>query len=189
MDIRFCEFCSTVHPDDATHCPNCGTRLVQSVSEEYFNDPENPWPFVPISQIHVALQGTPRLICFSGTHSVFHLLTELHEAYSRSALYCRVKGEELELVHDPKGCPSEEYRLLDPVVIMGCQHNRFSVYSTQEEDPDVSATVAEDALERTYHGSFTFEDCPVKFRRDLLGWMVAAEPRPALEAQWSYVIS
>ena len=41
MSIRFCEFCSTVHPDEATHCPDCGTRLVQTASEEDFNNFES----------------------------------------------------------------------------------------------------------------------------------------------------
>ena len=98
MSIRFCEFCSTVHPEVTTHCPDCGALLVQTVSEEAFNDPNTPWPFTPIDGLCLEIQGKPRYVSFSGTHSIFHLWTELHNAYEEGCLYCRTKrDDEMEL--------------------------------------------------------------------------------------------
>lgn len=184
MSIRFCEFCSTVHPDEATHCPDCGARLDQSASEDYFNDRSNPWPFVPIDTICLHLQGKPLHIRFSGTHSVFHLWSTLHSAYEQMTLCCHAKGEELELASYPAGRRPAEYKTVDPVMLMGSRHRKFSLYTYQEADPEVATTPGE--LEMTYHGSFEIEDCPPKYWRDILGWLVATEPRPEIENSWTY---
>ena len=187
MSIRFCEFCSTVHRDGATHCPDCGAPLAQDVSEEYFNDPGNPWPFVPISYLRVQIQGTSRSIRFEGTHSVFHLWSVLHSAYRQNALYFHERGEEMELAWYPDGQQPEDYRLLDPVAIMASKHHAFSLYAYQEGDHD--AIIDRNTPAMMYHGSFEIEDCPEKYWRDILGFMVATEPRPELENNWTYVIS
>ena len=81
MSIRFCEFCSTVHHAETTCCPHCGARLIQSAPEDYFNDPANAWPFMPVNEFCLRIQGQPRKIIFNGTHSVYHLWTALHDAY------------------------------------------------------------------------------------------------------------
>lgn len=187
MSIRFCEFCSTVHPDESTHCPDCGARLTQEVSEEYFNDPANPWPFVPVDCLHLRIQGQPRTIRFSGTHSVYHLWTVLHREYDRMALCCRAKAGELELASFPQDqCPAG-YERLDPGKILNSSHCRFSLYTYEESDPEVDEDDGE--LEMTYHGSFEIEACPHRFRRDVLGWLLATEPRPEAENNWTYDIS
>ena len=187
MNVHFCEFCSTVHPDETTHCPFCGTGLVQQVSEEYFNDPGNPWPFVPISYLHLLIQGKPRALRFSGTHSVFHLWTELHQAYAENRLYCRDKGEEMELCSYPAGQEPEGMELLDPVRIMANTQQKFSLYSYAEADPDVDEESGD--LEMTYEGSFEMVDCPQRYWKDLLGWLVATTPYPELDNQWTYFVT
>ena len=203
MSIRFCEFCSTVHPDEATHCPACGTRLAQTTSEEQFNDPTNPWPFTPISDIRLVIQGKPRQISFSGTHSVYHLWTQMHTAYESGALYFRERGDELELACFPEGQHHEEYHLLEPVTIMACNQNRFSLYTYEEIDPELEV-VSEQAegeeitpapeekeglLMMTYEGSFEIPDCPDRFRKDILGWLIATNPYPELDNQWTYFMT
>ena len=187
MSIRFCEFCSTVHHDETTHCPECGTRLVQTVSEEYFNDPANPWPFVPIDHLHLEIQGKARHVRFSGTHSVFHLWAALHKAYTENRLYCRYKSDELELMCYPAGFKPKSLPLLDPVLIMASKHRAFSLYSYQACDPDLLDMG--NVLEMTYHGSFEIVDCPPRFWKDILGWLVATPPHPALDNQWTYFMT
>ena len=187
MSIRFCEFCSTVHPDETTNCPDCGTRLVQTASEEYFNDPSNPWPFVPVAHLQLMIQGKPRHVRFSGTHSVYHLWKVLHSYYEHGMLYFREKGEELELYCYPE-CPRPEgYQLLDPVAIMASHHCRFSIFAPQQMDPDMEAVT--ELPEMTYQGSFELVDCPQRYWRDILGWMVATKPYPELDRNWVYVVS
>lgn len=187
MSIRFCEFCSTVHPDAATHCPDCGAQLIQQVSEEYFNDPANPWPFEPVNRLCLLIQGKPRYVRFSGTHSVFHLWSVLHSAYDRMELCCHGKKEELELASFPKGRRPGDYEVLDPGRILNNVHRKFSLYTYQEADPEVSGE--DGGLEMTYHGSFEIEDCPRKFWRDILGWLVATTPYPQVHNEWTYEIT
>ena len=187
MSIRFCEFCSTVHPDETTHCPDCGTRLVQTASEESFNDPDNPWPFEPVSSLYLQIQGKPRHLCFSGTHSVFHLWSVLHSEYSRRNLYCRVKADEMELVSYPEDQYPGGYELLGPAQILGNKHCKFSLYTYQESDPEVD--FESDGLEMIYHGSLEIMDCPQRYWKDILGWLVATAPYTALENNWTYVLS
>lgn len=184
MSIRFCEFCSTVHPDETTHCPHCGARLVQTTSEEDFNNPANPWPFVPITCIHIVIQGKPRQVLFSGTHSVYHLWTEMHGAYEAGMLYFREKGDELELISCPNGKHPADCRLLEPVSIMECTHSYFSLYTYVADDLALEANAL--PLEKSYQGSFEIPDCPARFRKDILGWLAATEPRPEPDAQWTY---
>ena len=187
MNIHFCEFCSTVHPDEATHCPDCGTRLVQTTSEEQFNDPNNPWPFTPISNIQLVIQGKPRQINFSGTHSVYHLWSEMHGAYEAGVLYFRDKGEEMELISCPEGTHPEDCRLLEPVTIMAMNHSCFSLHTYVADDPEMEKVA--NPLEKSYQGSFEIQDCPDRFRKDILGWLVATEPRPELDNQWTYFMT
>lgn len=185
MSIRFCEFCSTVHPDGATHCPDCGARLIQAVPEEQFNDPGNPWPFVPVSRLCLRIQGQPRTLRFSGTHSVYHLWSLLHSHFDDLSLYCRVKKGELELATFPRGRQTGNFRLLDPGMLLGCTHRRFSVYSYQAADPEVSPG---GTLEMTYQGSFEIEDCPPHALGNVLGWLVGTAPRPEPDNGWTYDI-
>ena len=187
MSIRFCEFCSTVHPDETTHCPICGARLVQTTSEEDFNNPSKPWPFVPITSMCLVIQGKPRQIIFSGTHSVYHLWAEMHRAYEAGTLYFREKGEELELISFPENIHPEDCRLLEPVSIMASNHSRFSLHTYVVCDPELE--VYNHKLEKSYQGSFEIQDCPDRFRKDILGWLAATEPRPELDNQWTYFMT
>lgn len=185
MNIRFCEFCSTVLRDEPSHCTVCGARLVQEVSEEQFNDPGNPWPFVPVDALCLRIQGQPQTIRFSGTHSVYHLWSLLHEAYDRMELCFRPRKEEMELVWFPEGQRPGDYRVLDPGALLNCKYRKFSFYTYQEADPEVAQ---EDELEQIYHGSFEVEDCPPKLWGNVLGWLAATGPRPAPENGWTYDI-
>ena len=185
--IRFCEFCSTVHPDEITHCPDCGTRLDQTVSEEYFNDPSNPWPFVRVGHLQLLIQGKPRHVRFSGTHSVYHLWRDLHDAYENGTLYFREKGEEIEMYSEPEGPCPEGYQILDPVAILSSHHCRFSFHAYQDVDSELE--VEEGELTPTYQGSFEILDCPQRYWRDILGWLVATKPYPEMDNHWVYFVS
>lgn len=186
MSIRFCAFCSTVHPDESTHCPDCGTRLIQEVAEEQFNDPGNPWPFVPVSQLCLRIMGQPYTIDFSGTHSVFHLWSLLHREYEQGRLYCRPRKEELELVSfPPDQCP-DDFKILDPGRLLNCKHRKFSFSAYQEEDPEVALEPGE--MDMLYHGNFEINDCPPKYWGNVLGWLAATEPYPEAENNWTYDI-
>ena len=184
MRIRFCEFCSTIHPDETTHCPDCGTRLAQTVREEDFNNPNNPWPFIPVSCIQLEIQGKPREIQFNGTHSVYHLWSELHNAYRSATLYFRENRDEIELARYPEGHCPDGFQRLDPVSIMASRHAKYSFYTYELGDPELSET--QDALEMTYQGSFEIVNCPQRYWKDILGWMVATAPHNALEQNWHY---
>ena len=187
MSIRFCEFCSTVHPDETTHCPSCGTRLVQTVSEEDFNDPAMPWPFVPINHVSLAIQGKPRLVQFNGTHSVYDLWKELHQAYAHNSLYYRENRDEMELARYPQGHCPPQFQRLTPVNIMASSHRRYSFYIYQPGDPEMPGV--EDGLEKTYQGSFEIVDCPQRYWKDILGYFVASAPYNALEENWTYAFT
>lgn len=186
MNIRFCEFCSNVLRDESTHCPVCGARLTQEVTEEQFNDPANPWPFMPVSELCLRIQGLPRIIRFSGTHSVYHLWSLLHQEYDAMHLCCRVRKEEMELTgfHDDR-CP-EGFRVLEPGMLINCKHRKFSFSTYQAVDPELALEPGEMELE--YQGSFEIEDCPPKLWGNVLGWLVATAPRPVPENSWTYDI-
>lgn len=183
MNIRFCEFCSNVLRDESTHCPVCGTRLIQAVSEEQFNDSANPWPFEPVSTLCLRIQGQPRLIRFSGTHSVYHLWSLLHSEYDKMRLYYRFRKEEMELF---AGKCLENCKPLDPGILINCKHRKFSFHAYQKVDPDIA--LEPDEMEMTYQGSFEIEECPPKSWGNVLGWLLATAPRPEPDNQWTYEI-
>lgn len=186
MNIRFCEFCSSVNRDGATHCPECGARMIQEVTQEQFNDPTNPWPFDPVDSLCLRIQGQPRIICFSGTHSVYHLWSRLHEAFDSMRLYFRTRKDEMELV----GCPGDQRpdgcQLLDPGVLLNCGYRKFSFHTYEEADPEVALEPGE--VEMIYQGSFEITDCPRKEWGNVLGWLAATAPCPRPEEQWTYDI-
>lgn len=183
MSIRFCEFCSTVHSDDTIYCPDCGTRLIQSATEKYFNDSDNPWPFQPVNRFCLRIQGQPRNICFSGTHSVFHLWSALYSAYEQMRLYYRVKQDELELVGFPPERDLAELKRLDPAMLLNCKYRRFSFHTYGQLAPEMA-----DEPAMIYQGSFEIEDCPPKAWGNVLGWLVATAPRPEPDNNWTYDI-
>ena len=184
MNIRFCEFCSSVHRDGETHCPACGARLIQEVTVEQFNDPANPWPFVPMDTLCLRIQGQPRHIVFSGTHSVYHLWSRLHEAYDAMCLCFRTRKEEMELVGFPAGQRPEGYSILEPSVLLNCAHRKFSFSSYEEAHPEVALEPDEKAL--IYQGSFEINDCPRKQWGNVLGWLAATVPCPRPDDEWTY---
>ncbi|MBQ8237223.1 MAG: hypothetical protein IJZ39_03635 [Oscillospiraceae bacterium] len=186
MNIRFCEFCSSVNRDGATHCPECGARMIQEVTQEQFNDPANPWPFDPVDTLCLQIQGRPRLIVFSGTHSVYHLWSQLHAEYDAMRLFFRTRKDEMELAGFPEGQCPEGYRLLDPGVLLSCKYRKFSFYTYEEEDPEVAAEPGE--MEMIYQGSFEINDCPRKEWGNVLGWLAATAPCPRPDDQWTYDI-
>ncbi|MBQ7229990.1 MAG: hypothetical protein IJX04_03740 [Oscillospiraceae bacterium] len=186
MSIRFCEFCSTVHPEELTHCPDCGARLIQEVEEAQFNDPANPWPFVPVDTLCLRIQGRPRTIRFSGTHSVYHLWSRLHSEYEAMRLCWRARKDEMELVGFPAGDCPEGHTLMDPGMLLGCKFRKFSFHTYEEADPEVAEEPG--GMTMSYQGSFEIEDCPRKEWGNVLGWLMATAPRPAPDDQWTYDI-
>ena len=187
MKIRFCEFCSKVVQEDAEYCDICGCRLGQDVEEEIFNDAGNRWPFQPVNEITLRIQGQPRQICFDGTHSLFHFWTELYRAYSDRNLWFRERSrEEMELVSFPEGHAREGFRLLDSSDILNCGHRRFSVFTCTRPDPEL--TVEPDAMEITYQASFHLPDCPDMDIPYVLGWLLATAPLPGYKSSWVYHI-
>ena len=69
MMIQFCEFCSSVIREETDRCTVCGCHLAQSVDEETFNNPEYPWPFKPVADITLRIQGQPRKIHFQSSRN------------------------------------------------------------------------------------------------------------------------
>lgn len=186
MKIRFCEFCGNVLRDEPSCCDICGCALVQEVDEDAFNDPDFPWPFEPVLELCLRIQGRGRRICFDGTHSVYHLWDGLHTAYENRVLYFRTRKDEMELAEFPEGRQLTGFRLLEPGDLINCAHTRFSVYWYAEADPELSEDT--DALEVTYQGSFQIEDCPKKEWGNVLGWLLATTPAAKADDGWTYDI-
>lgn len=186
MKIRFCEFCGNVLRDEPEYCDICGSRLTQEVDEALFNDPEFPWPFEPVLSVCLRIQGQDRNIRFSGTHSLYHLWSGLHEVYEDMALYFRTRHDEMELAAFPEGCVMEEFRLMEPGDLINCRHSRFSFYTFSEADPELGLEPG--TMEMTYQGSFVIEDCPEKQWGNVLGWLLATRPAPRPDTGWSYDI-
>lgn len=184
MNIRFCGFCSSISQDGADRCPVCGAQLMQEVAEELFNDPANPWPFQPLEQLCLRIQGQPRMIRFSGTHSVYHLWSQMHSAFESMTLYCHPRQDELELMSFPAGHRPDGWDLLEPGRLLNCAHRKFSFHTYQESDPAVALKPGEMVME--YQGSFELDDCPRKAWGNVLGWLVGTAPRPAPD--WTYEI-
>ena len=185
MSVRFCEFCSSIH-QNTDHCPACGTRLTQEAAEELFNDFDSPWPFTPVTRLCLRIQGQPMTIRFSGTHSVFHLWSQLHREYEAMTLCCRPRQGELELVGFPPDQRPEDYRPVEPDLFLNCTHSRFSFHTHHELDPEVAREPGE--METEYHGSFEIDAAHPKYLGNVLGWLAATAPRPAPDHNWTYDI-
>lgn len=186
MNIRFCEFCSNVLREESANCPVCGAQPVQQVTEEQFNDPANPWPFEPLDNLVLRIQGQPRVIRFSGTNSIYHFWTLLHREYDAMRLCCRIRKDEMELVGFSEEERPDDFKPLDPALILNCRHRKFSFYTYQESDPEIALEPGE--MEMTYQGSFEVEDCPPKSWGNVLGWLVATAPRLSSGNDWTYDI-
>ena len=188
MKIRFCEFCSkVVQGSEEEYCAVCGCRLGQDVEEAEFNAPGSKWPFDPVEEITIRVQGQDRLIRFEGTHSVYHLWKELHRAYSDMNLWFRERAkDEMEFATFPADRVQKGFRLLEPGDILNCGYRRFSLHTYAEPDPEL--TLPGDALEITYQGTFDLVECPKREIPYLLGWMLATIPRPGLDQGWVFEI-
>ena len=186
MSVRFCEFCSSVHPKDATHCPLCGSPLLQSAPADDFNDGSNPWPFMPVSEFCLRIQGQPRKIIFNGTHSVYHLWTALHDAFQRRELCWQVKHGEMELVAYPTGLRPGDFHPVDPGMLLNCGYRQFTFHTYEEVDPAIATEPGQRAL--SFQGNFDIEDCPPSQWGNVLGWLVGTAPRPAADQHWTYDI-
>ena len=79
--------------------------------------------------------------------------------------------------------------------ILGSKYCKFSLYTYQESDPEVDVVsdglemTYHGSLEMTYHGSLEIMDCPQRYWKDILGWLVATKPHTALENNWIYIVS
>ena len=184
--IQFCEFCSTVIREDTNYCNVCGCHLAQSVDEETFNNPEHPWPFTPVKDITLRIQGQPRHIHFDGTHSLFHLWRGMSRYYNEQALWFRVHYDEVELVSFPAGQQLDGYRILEPGDILNCTNTRFSCYG--HTVPDAELGLDSDALIKTYQGTFDILDCPAKEIPLVLGWLLSNGPEDRFLDGWVYDI-
>ena len=186
MNIRFCEFCSSINRDDATHCPECGARMLQEVTLEQFNDPANPWPFAPVNTLSLRIQGQPRLLVFNGTNSVYHFWSRLHEAYESMNLYYQTRKDEMELLEYREGQCPRGFKSLEPGDLINCKYRKFSFYTYEEADPEVALEPGEMAM--AYHGSIEVGDCPRKQWGNVLGWLAATAPCPRPDDDWTYDI-
>ena len=187
MKIRFCEFCSNVVREDVEYCDICGGRLGQEVEEEQFNAPGSKWPFRPLEEITLRIQGQDRRIHFDGTHSVYHLWTELHRAYSDMNLWFRERNrEEMELASFPAGQVREGFRLMEPGYMLNCTHSRFSCFTCSEPDPELA--VGSDHLEVSYQASFQLLSCTARDIPCVLGWLLATAPRSGYDHGWLFEI-
>ena len=186
MMIQFCEFCGNVMREETDYCNICGCHLAQSVEDEKFNNPECPWPFTPVMDITLRIQGQPRRVHFDGTHSIFHLWRGMSHYYNEQALWFRVRKDEIELASFPEGKREEGFRILEPGDILNCYMSRFSCYGYDLPDPELG--LEPDALVKTYQGTFDILDCPVKELPFVLGWLLATGPKPRFLEGWVYDI-
>lgn len=184
--VQFCEFCSTVIQEETDYCPVCGCHLAQAEDADRFNDPDRPWPFTPVKDITLRIQGCPRHIHFEGTHSLYHLWLEMHQYYDGQALWFRVRNDEVELASFPQGRQMEDFRLLEPGDILNCANTRFSFYTHHESDPELELDAG--TLVKNYHGTFDILDCPAKDIPPVLGWLLATGPKPRFLEGWVYDI-
>ena len=186
MMIQFCEFCGTVIREQTDYCTVCGCHLAQSVEDEKFNNPECPWPFTPVKDITLRIQGQPHHIHFEGTHSLFHLWRGMFRYYSKQALWFRIHHDEMELVSFPEGKQEEGFRILEPGDILNCTNTRFSCYGHTVPDPELG--LDPDALIKTYQGTFELQECPEKNIPFVLGWLLSNGPQPRFLQGWIYDI-
>ena len=186
MMIQFCEFCSTVVKEETDRCPSCGCRMAQSVDEETFNNPENPWPFARVMDITLRIMGQPRHIHFDGTHSLYHLWRGMSGYYRDQALWYRIRHDEVELVSFPKGRQLEDFQILEPGDILNCTNTRFSCYG--HDLPDRELGLDADAMVKTYQGTFDILDCPEKDIPFVLGWLLSNGPEDRCLEGWVYDI-
>ena len=186
MNIRFCEFCGNVLREEAEHCPVCGAVPAQQVTEEQFNDPANPWPFLPLDTLVLRIQGQPRVMRFSGTTSIYHFWSLLHREYDAMRLCCRIRKDEMELEgFDAESRPAD-FVPLEPGLLLNCRHRKFSFHTCQEADPEIALEPGE--MERTYQGTLEIDDCPPALWGNVLGWLAATAPHPAPGDGWTYDI-
>ena len=186
MMIQFCEFCSTVVKEETDRCPSCGCRMAQSVDEETFNNPENPWPFARVMDITLRIMGQPRHIHFDGTHSLYHLWRGMSGYYRDQALWYRIRHDEVELVSFPKGRQLEDFRILEPGDILNCTNTRFSCYGYDLPDPELGLEPGD--MVKTYQGTFDILDCPDKDIPFVLGWLLSNGPEDRCLEGWVYDI-
>ena len=187
MKSRFCEFCSKVDQEGLEYCDICGCRLGQDVEEEVFSAPGSKWPFCPLEEITLRIQGQDRRIHFDGTHSVYHLWLELYRAYADLNLWFRERGrEETELASFPDGQVQDGFSLVEPGYLLNCTCRRFSCYTYAEPDPELE--LPEDTLETTYQGTFDLLNCPDRDVPHVLGWLLATAPRSAHDREWLFKI-
>ena len=186
MMIQFCEFCSTVVKEETDRCPSCGCRMAQSVDEETFNNPENPWPFARVMDITLRIMGQPRHIHFDGTHSLYHLWRGMSGYYRDQALWYRIRHDEVELVSFPKGRQLEDFRILEPGDILNCTNTRFSCYGYDLPDPELGLEPGD--MIKTYQGTFDILDCPAKDIPFVLGWLLSNGPEDRCLEGWVYDI-
>ena len=186
MKVQFCEFCGTVIQEETDYCNVCGCHLAQAEDAERFNNPDCPWPFTPVLDITLRIQGCPRRVHFDGTHSLYHLWQGMSQCYNDRGLWFRVRKDEVELASFPEGRALKEFRLLEPGDILNCTNTRFSCYSYDAPDPELG--LDNDTLVMTYQGTFDILDCPEKELSLVLGWLLSTGPKPRFLEGWVYDI-
>lgn len=184
--VQFCEFCSTVMQEEAEYCNVCGCHLAQVEDADLFNNTDRPWPFTPVKDITLRIQGCPRSVHFEGTHSLYHLWLGMSQSYGGRALWFRVRHDEMELASFPQGREMAGFRLLEPGDILNCTNTHFSFYSHDEPEPELELDA--DTLVKTYHGTFDILDCPEKDIHLVFGWLLATGPKPRFLEGWVYDI-
>ena len=186
MKIQFCEFCGNVMREEAEYCSVCGCYLAQNVEDVLFNNPNMPWPFIPVNEITLRIQGNPHCIRFDGTHSLFHMWRGMSRYYNERALWFRVRQDEVELASFPAGQELDGFRILEPGDILNCRQTRFSCYGYTVPDPELG--LEDDQLIKTYQGTFDLVECPVKDVPFVLGWLLATGPKPRFLEGWVFDI-
>ena len=186
MLVYFCEFCGNVMQEEMEYCNICGCRVAQSEDAEKFNNPDCPWPFTPVMDITLRIQGRPHKLHFDGTHSLFHLWRGMYRYYSEGALWFRIHHDEMELASFPEGRAPKDFRILEPGDILNCTMTHFSCYGNDVPDPELG--LDPNTLVKTYQGSIDLVDCPRKDIPLVLGWLLASGPAPRFLEGWVYDI-
>ena len=186
MLIQFCEFCGNVMREETDYCNICGCHLAQSEDADTFNNPDSPWPFKPVMDITLRIQGCPHKVHFDGTHSLFHLWRGMHRYYTAGALWFRIHHDEMELASFPEGRAPSDFRILEPGDILNCTVTHFSCYGNDVPDPELG--LDPNSRVKTYQGSFDITDCPPRDLPLVLGWLLANGPEPHFLEGWVYDI-
>lgn len=188
MNIRYCGFCDRMTREEVSHCPHCGSRLIQELTEKDFNTSAE-WPFTPMRSISLRVRGRLLRIRFHGTSSIFGLWNKIHNLYENQRLYCRIRENEMDLCSFVTDEPPADCKLFEPGVILNCRHRKYNLMTEVISDSFDDQTGERIYSRHTsYQGSFELIGCGDEEISSILGWFVSRKAAPNPDGGWIYDI-